>query len=63
VHPANDAKKELQGCIAPVSLFDGEGKGLRSRIALDAVQKLLFPPLSEGKPVYLILKSNEHEPA
>lgn len=38
VHPANDAKSELEGCIAPVSYLTGIGKGIYSR---NAMQKLL----------------------
>jgi Family of unknown function (DUF5675) len=35
IHPANDALHELKGCIAPVWLITGAGKGLRSRLALE----------------------------
>src|ERR1700712_5417275 len=35
IHPANDALHELKGCIAPVSLITGAGKGIRSRLALE----------------------------
>ena len=34
VHVANDAQKELRGCIAPVFSLSGNGKGLHSRLAL-----------------------------
>src|SRR3954470_18822637 len=34
IHAANDAKKELQGCIAPVTILTAEGKGSQSRDAL-----------------------------
>lgn len=37
IHPANDARKELQGCIAPVMQLLGHGKGSHSRIALRAL--------------------------
>jgi hypothetical protein len=33
IHPANDALKELRGCIAPVSILTGPGKGILSRNA------------------------------
>jgi hypothetical protein len=33
VHPANDALRELKGCIAPVTVVTGYGKGLLSRQA------------------------------
>ena len=35
VHVANDAQKELRGCIAPVFSLSGNGKGLYSRLALN----------------------------
>ena len=37
VHAANDAQKELRGCIAPVFSFNGDGKGQYSRLALNYV--------------------------
>ncbi len=37
VHPANNARTELRGCIAPVMQVTGGGRGLHSRIALGAV--------------------------
>lgn len=61
VHPANDALKELGGCIAPVSLLIAEGKGLRSRMAFDKIKGLVFPELESRHPVFLIVKSTEYE--
>lgn len=34
IHPANDAQRELLGCIAPVTSFAGEGIGTESRKAM-----------------------------
>ena len=34
VHMANDAQKELRGCIAPVFSLSGNGKGQHSKLAL-----------------------------
>ena len=34
IHAANDAKKELRGCIAPVFSLTGNGKGQYSKLAL-----------------------------
>lgn len=53
IHPANDALKELKGCIAPVSVLIGEGEGLRSRIALEKVKGIVYQELEEHKAVYL----------
>src|SRR5690606_28120092 len=38
IHSANDALKELEGCIAPVTYLSGIGKGTQSR---PMMQKLL----------------------
>lgn len=61
IHPANDAKKELQGCIAPVVILKAEGKGLRSRIAVEQVKELVYPALEKGEQVFLIIKTEEGE--
>jgi hypothetical protein len=53
IHPANDALKELKGCIAPVSVLIDEGEGLRSRIALEKIKTLVYPELEDGKAVFL----------
>ena len=37
VHVANDAQKELRGCIAPVFSLSGNGKGQYSRLALSYI--------------------------
>jgi hypothetical protein len=61
IHPANDAVKELKGCIAPVSILQAEGKGLRSRIAFEKLKAIVFPELEKGAKVFIIIKSNQHE--
>ena len=57
IHPANDAKKELLGCIAPVSTITGIGKGSSSRIAMTEITRLVYPALAEGDEVKIIIKS------
>ncbi len=42
IHPANDAKKELLGCIAPVMELTGEGKGERSQEACDKLKQVIY---------------------
>ena len=37
IHVANDAQKELRGCIAPVFSLSGNGKGQYSRLALSYI--------------------------
>ena len=55
-HPANNAKKELNGCIAPVSELTGEGQGSRSRLAFDKLKDLIFPYLESGFVIELTIK-------
>ena len=58
LHPANDALKELKGCIAPVTVLTGAGKGLQSRNAFNRLTAQLFPRLEQGQPVYLEIKKS-----
>lgn len=53
IHPANNALKELKGCIAPVSKLDSAGIGSDSRIAFTKLCDLVFPLLDAGVPVKL----------
>ena len=57
IHAANDAKKELLGCIAPVSILTAEGKGSQSRNALAKINAIVFPLLDKKKQFFLIIKS------
>jgi hypothetical protein len=51
IHPANDAKKELLGCIAPVTKLTGIGKGSSSRKALEKLKKLVYAALERKEEV------------
>lgn len=62
IHPANDALKELKGCIAPVSLLIGEGKGSGSRPALAKLKKIIDQRLKKGNKIFLIIKTKTYEP-
>jgi len=57
LHAANDANKELHGCIAPVSILAAEGKGTQSRNALAKINAIVFPVLNQMKQVFLTIKS------
>jgi hypothetical protein len=57
IHPANNALKELKGCIAPVSQIVGDGRGTESRKALNKLTDLVFPTLEEGGEVLITIKS------
>jgi hypothetical protein len=60
IHPANDALKELRGCIAPVSILTGPGKGILSRSAFEKVIGLVEKaPGSET--VFVTIKSSKNE--
>ncbi|GAA5042536.1 hypothetical protein GCM10011506_45140 [Marivirga lumbricoides] len=55
-HPANDALKELKGCIAPVSKVVGPGKGIESKIADSRLKTLVFEAMDKGESVFLIIQ-------
>ena len=51
IHPANDAKKELLGCIATVTKHTGIGKGINSRKALEKLKALVYEVLERNEEV------------
>lgn len=55
IHPANDVKNELLGCIAPVSAITGIGKGSASRKAMFAITKIVYPMLANDEEVKIII--------
>ncbi|MDQ7918269.1 DUF5675 family protein [Mesonia sp. MT50] len=57
IHPANDAQRELRGCIAPVKRLSGPGRGLDSRIAFQQLKQLVYPVLQRREAVHLIINS------
>jgi hypothetical protein len=57
IHPANDAVRELMGCIAPVTALTGEGKGIQSKAANDRVKALVELAFSKGERVFLTVKT------
>ena len=61
IHSANDAMKELKGCIAPVSLLTAEGKGNNSKVSLKRLLAFVYPELEEGNKVFITIKSKAHE--
>ena len=56
-HPANNAKQELNGCIAPVTKISGAGLGLMSRKAFAALKNVVFKALEKNEKVVLIIQS------
>jgi hypothetical protein len=59
IHPANDAKKELRGCIAPVTTHTGPGKGSQSRLANEKLKALVLQALEQNEKVFITIKSNK----
>ncbi|MEP0938203.1 MAG: DUF5675 family protein [Ekhidna sp.] len=58
LHPANNALKELKGCIAPVTSLTGPGLGSSSRKATTKLQNLLFEALDQNEEVILIIQKD-----
>lgn len=56
-HPANNAMKELNGCIAPVTKISGAGLGLQSRKAFTRLRTIVYKALDEKQRVLIIIKS------
>ena len=56
-HPANNALRELNGCIAPVTTLSGPGRGLLSQQAFVSLKKLVYPHLDAKERVALIVQS------
>ncbi len=59
LHPANNAQKELRGCIAPVFLLEGAGMGGQSREAVKKLNSLVFASLDKGEDVYLTISKKQ----
>ena len=57
IHPANDAKKELLGCIAPVTFLSGIGKGTTSKLLLQKLVSLCYQAFDRKEIVTLTIKS------
>jgi hypothetical protein len=57
IHPANDALKELKGCIAPVTFLTGPGKGTQSRVVFEKLKAFIYKALDSGEKVYLRIEN------
>lgn len=57
IHAYNDALKESKGCIAPVSLCTGEGKGNNSRLSLKKLLAITYTEFEKGNKVFITIKS------
>lgn len=56
IHAANNALKELQGCIAPVTTLTGQGTGDYSGKALAKLKALVYSLWDMGDEVYLNIR-------
>jgi Family of unknown function (DUF5675) len=54
-HPANNALRELNGCIAPVTKLSEPGLGLMSRKAFTKLKNLVYKALNRQESVELIV--------
>ena len=57
-HPANNATKELRGCIAPVIHLTGFGKGSYSKLAMRMLMDLVNDEKEEGSLRLIIKRKN-----
>lgn len=60
-HPANDAKRDLEGCIAPVTYLSGIGKGVYSRDAMQKLLSLVYQAQDRKEKILLTIKSQNYE--
>ena len=58
LHPANNAQKELKGCIAPVTMLTGTGNGSGSRIAFEKLMAKIYPAM-KTQTVFLTIKTKQ----
>uniref|UniRef100_UPI0040481F47 DUF5675 family protein n=1 Tax=Flavobacterium sp. TaxID=239 RepID=UPI0040481F47 len=56
-HPANNALRELNGCIAPVTKLSGPGLGLLSRKAFAKLKDFVYKALDNKESIELIVQS------
>ena len=55
IHPANDATRELKGCIAPVLLLTGPGTGAQSSLAFDRLMRQFLLAWHNNETILLTL--------
>ena len=57
IHAFNNALAESKGCIAPVTMITGEGRGILSRLSLTRLVHLLYPAFEKSTSIFLTIKS------
>jgi len=58
LHPANDAQRQLRGCIAPVQQLTGIGKGSESGKACRDLLALVSEAM-KTEPIYVTIKNKK----
>lgn len=61
IHPANDALRDLEGCLAPVSQLSGIGKGWNSKAALNKLLSLCYQANDRKEKIHLTIKSQNYD--
>lgn len=61
IHPANDALKELKGCIGPVLKITGLGVGIESKKALKKLINTVEKHIQKNEKLILIIKKGNYE--
>lgn len=61
IHPANNALKELKGCIAPVSKITGAGTGISSRKAMLELMNTIKKYHTKNEDLVLTIKKGNYE--
>lgn len=61
IHGGNDAKRDLRGCIAPVTQLTGIGTGLASKPKLQQLVALCYQSAEQDIPITLTIRSFNHE--
>lgn len=56
IHPANNALKELKGCIAPVNATVGNGLGKDSKMATERLRILVYEAFAKGEKAFITIK-------
>ena len=56
IHAANNAERDLRGCIAPVTTLTGEGTGDDSRKALEKLKALVYSLWDMEAEVFLVIR-------
>lgn len=59
MHPANNALKELEGCISPVTTLTAPGCGNNSRAPFEKLLKLVYAALAKKEDVRLRIISKQ----